>query len=131
MTLRPRPVLRSAVFALVAGVILWPPVPELLYWSAFDWLGDAVVVPVLAASVAVGAGFGALTAISWRSFAVGGTLAYLLGMVGVQAVLAPEGPVHLLLYGTVLIGVVAGVAISTASKRATGGATGGDNTPGG
>ena len=80
MALHSREILISGTFALVAGAILWPPASELVYWSVFDGIGDAVILLVIGASVVVGSVFGALTAVSPRSFAVGGTLAYLVGM---------------------------------------------------
>lgn len=127
MALHPTAILRSAVFTLVAGVILWPPVSELQYWSIFDRFGDAVILLVLAVSVAVGVGFGALTKVSPRSFAVGGMLAYLLGMGGIETVLAPDSPVHFLLYGIILLGMAAGVVVVAVAEREA--STDGENTP--
>ena len=112
MALRPREVLYSVVFALVAGAILWPPASELLYWDIFDAIGDAVILVILGTSVAVGFVFAALTTVSPQSFAVGGTLAYLIGMGAIEAVLTPESPVHFLLYGSILIGMCAGVVVA-------------------
>ncbi len=126
MALRPREIFRSAAFTLAAGAILWPPVPELLYWSIFEGVGDAVILLVLGASVAVGGGFGALTTISPRSFVVGGALAYLIGMGGIEALLTPESPVHLFLYGVVLVGLGAGFVVVT---FADGTSTNVKNTP--
>ena len=110
MTLHPRDILRSAVFALVAGAILWPPASELVYWTAVAALGDAVILLVLGASVAVGFVFGVLTTVSPRSFAVGGTLTYLIGMSAFEITLTPDSPVHFLLYGVILIGMCIGVS---------------------
>lgn len=129
MVLTPRAILRDAVFALVAGVVLWPPVSELLYWSVFDRIGDAVILLVLAASVAVGAGFGAFTTVSPRSFAVGGTLAYLVGMGVIEAVLTPDSPVHFLLYGVILVGMETGVIVVAVAEREAETSTSGEKTP--
>lgn len=112
MVLRPREILYSAAFALVAGAILWPPASELVYWDAFDAFGDAVILLVLVGSVALGFVFGALTRVSPRSFAVGGTLAYLIGMAGIEVTLTTDSPVHFLLYGAILIGLCLGVVVA-------------------
>lgn len=117
MALHPREICYSAAFALAAGAILWPPTPELVYWGAFDVIGDAVILFVLGASVAVGLVFGTLTAVSPRPFAVGGTIAYLIGMAGIEAVLTPDSPVHFLLYGAILIGQCLGVVIAEAEPE--------------
>jgi hypothetical protein len=112
MALRPREVLYSVVFALVAGTILWPPASELVYWDVFDAIGDAVILVVLGTSVAVGFVFAVFTTVSPQSFAVGGTLAYLIGMGAIEVALTPESPVHFLLYGIILIGMCVGVLVA-------------------
>lgn len=129
MVLNLRAILRDAVFAFVAGVVLWPPVSELLYWSIFDNVGDAVILLVLVASVAVGAGYGAFTTVTPQSFAVGGTLSYLIGMGGIEAVLTPDSPVHFLLYGVILVGMETGVLAVTVARRKAAASTSGENTP--
>jgi hypothetical protein len=111
MALHPRDVLRSAGIALVAGVILWPPVPDLLYWSIFAGIGDAVILLVFAASVAAGTGIGTATGVRPGSFAVGGTLTYVVTMGICWAVCPVDSPVHLLVYGVILIGLVLGVGV--------------------
>jgi len=108
----PREVIFSVVFALVAGAIIWPPASELLYWTVFDVIGDLILLLVLGTSVAVGFVFGTLTAVSPRSFAVGGTLAYLIGMSAIEVAITPDSPVHLLLYGSILITMVVGVVVA-------------------
>lgn len=129
MVLTPRAILRDAVFALVASVVLWPPVSELLYWSVFESIGDAVILLVLAASVAVGAGFGAFSTASPQSFAVGGTLAYLVVMGVIEAVLTPDSPVHFLLYGVILVGMETGVIVVAVAGREAEASTRGEKTP--
>lgn len=106
-------VLRSAGIALVAGVVLWPPVSDLLYWSVFEGIGDAVILLVFAASVAAGTGIGTRTGVHPRSFAVGGTLAYVMVMGVWWAVCTFDSPVHLLVYGVILIGLVLGIGVVT------------------
>ncbi len=100
-----------------------------LCWSIFDWLGDAVILPVLAASVTVGAGFGALTTFSPHSFERAGSLGYLVGMGGIEVFLTSESPVHFLLYGSILIGMGIGVLFGAVVERETRASTNGENTP--
>lgn len=108
--------LLSGLFALLAGAVVWPPVEGLLYWTAFDALGDAVILPVLLVSALLGAGFAYLTPIEPRSFAIGATGAYLLGMGIVRVGLAPDSPVHFVLYSVVLIGLAIGVGAVAAMR---------------
>lgn len=112
MALTPREILSSATFTLVAGTILWPPASELIYWSIFDVLGDAVILLVLGASGAIGFGFGTFTTVSPCSFALGGTLGYLIGMGGIEVASSPESPVHFLLYGSLLAAMHIGVVVA-------------------
>jgi hypothetical protein len=117
MALHRRDILSSAAFVLVAGAILWPPAPELLYWNLFAAIGDCVLLLVFGASVAVGSVFGAVTTVSLRSFVVGGTLAYLGGMAGLEVALTPESPVHFLLYGVILLGMCIGVVVTGVNRE--------------
>lgn len=113
MALRARTILYSGVFAFGAGMVLWPPASELVYWDVFDPIvGEAVILLVLGASVAVGVGLGAFTPVGSRSFAVGGTIAYLLGMGAIGVVLTPDSPVHVLVYGSILIGLEIGILVT-------------------
>ena len=118
MSLHLRQVAASALFALVAGAVVWPPVEELVYWTALEPIGDAVVVPVALVSALLGAGFARLVPVAPRSFALGATGAYLAGMGVAEVWLGPESPVHLLLYSVVLIGLAVGVGVtSTAGEE--------------
>ncbi|RXK51424.1 hypothetical protein [Halorientalis pallida] len=109
----------SGAFALLAGVAVWPPVEALLYWR---WLpgaaaaGDLIVLPVAVLSVSLGVGFAAATGIGPRRFLPGGMAAYLTGMALIEAALAPESPVHLVLYAAVLVALTAGVALGVAAS---------------
>jgi len=116
VSLHPREILASALFALVAGAVVWPPVEELLYWTALAPLGDAVVVPVVLASVLLGAGFARRWPVAPRSFAIGATGAYLLAMGVVEWVLIPDSPVHFVLYSAILIGLAVGVGAVAAMR---------------
>jgi len=111
-----RQVVASALFALLAGAVVWPPVEGLLYWTALDALGDAVVVPVALVSVALGAGFARAYPVEPRAFTMGATGAYLLAMGVVRRWLAPDSPVHLVLYSAVLIGLAVGVGVVAARR---------------
>lgn len=119
MALHLREIIASGAFALIAGAILWPPTSEFVYWTVFDSIGDAVILLVVVASIVAGFVFGALSAVSPRSFAVGGTLAYLSGMGAIEVVLTPDSPVHFLLYGSILIGMGGGVVGAAAALGAS------------
>jgi len=116
MSLRPRRIVASALFALLAGAVVWPPVEGLLYWTALDALGDAVVVPVALCSALLGAGFARRYPVDPRSFTMGATGAYLLAMGAVEWLLGPDSPVHFVLYSVVLIGLAVGVGIVAARR---------------
>ncbi|WP_336002618.1 hypothetical protein [Halorientalis halophila] len=110
----PRAVAASAAFALCAGVAVWPPVDSLLYWQWLPGaaaLGDLVVAPVSILALCLGIGFGAVTGVEPRYFFVGGLTAYLLGNAVLALAVAPDSPVHLLLYAYLLSVLTAGVTI--------------------
>jgi hypothetical protein len=117
MSLHSREIAASALFALVAGAAVWPPVEGLLYWTALGALGDAVLVPVGLLAALLGAGFARTIPVAPRSFALGATGAYLVGMGVVEWWLGPDSPVHLLLYGVVLIGLAVGVGLVTVADE--------------
>ncbi|WP_132057904.1 hypothetical protein [Halorussus amylolyticus] len=103
-------ILLSGILAFVVGYLIWP--PRRVYWTA---VSDVVGVPVtllLVAGVCVGVGVVVclFASISPRNFAGGGLVAYLVGMVLIESILVPDSPVHLLLYGGVLVCLVVGVA---------------------
>lgn len=106
--MEPREIGASAAVALLAGALVWPPVEGLRYWTRLEPIGDAVVIPVAVVSVLLGAGFARFVPVAPRSFAVGATGAY-LGAMGAIALTGPESPVHLVLYGIVLLGLIVGV----------------------
>jgi hypothetical protein len=104
----------SLAFALLAGLVVWPPVEGALYWL---WLpgaaavGDLIALPVAALAGALGLCFAAATGVGPRTFLAGGLAAYLVGMALIEATLAPESPGHLVLYGFVLLALAVGVTV--------------------
>lgn len=105
----------SGVFAFVAGFFVWP--PRYNYWAslydAFGISSDYVLLAVmLLFSILLGAGFERITDVRLLNFVVGGLIAYLIGMWWIEREMEPISPVHLILYGVVLVGFVAGVAVS-------------------
>jgi len=111
-----RQIAASALFALLAGAVVWPPVEGLLYWTVLGALGDAVVVPVFLVSAALGAGFARLYPVEPRAFTMGATGAYLLAAGVIRWWLAPDSPVHLVLYSVILIGLAVGVGVVAARR---------------
>ncbi|GAB6862255.1 hypothetical protein ACFR97_13365 [Haloplanus litoreus] len=106
-----REVAGSAAFALLSGLVLWPPGD--VYWRRLAALvGDGPTLGVvLLAAVALGVGFASVTAVGVWRFLAGGTVAYVVGMAAVEAVSTPDSPVHLVWYGGILVCLVAGVAL--------------------
>lgn len=127
MTVRPRglfqhdlrevDVLASALFSFVAGAVVLPPMEELLYWRVLVDTGDQVLLLVFVASVLLGTGFTVVTDVRLPAFALGGVIAYLVGMAIIEILAAPESPVYLLLYGGVLVGFCVGVAGVPTGRR--------------
>lgn len=108
-----RQVLSSAVFAFVAGAVLWP--PGAVYWTAVAAVvGDGVALAAVGVlAVLLGAAFARTTAVDLSRVAAGGVLAYVAGMVVVDVGFEPESPGHYVLYGGLLVALVAGAALST------------------
>jgi len=109
MALQLRPVASSAVVAVLVGLALWP--PRAVYWTGVAAVvGDGVTLAVVCLlAVALGAAFAWLAAVDVRSVAVGGVVAYAVGMAGIEATLSPDSPVHLVWYA-VLVGCFVGGA---------------------
>jgi hypothetical protein len=116
-TVNPRRVAVSAVFAAVAGVVLWP--PGGVYWTAVAAaVGEAATLGlVVVATLALGAAFGSFTGVRVSEFAAGTAVAYLLGMAAIAAARSPDSPVHHLLYGAVAVCLVVGVAAARVRAR--------------
>lgn len=111
MALNPRAVVASAVVAFLAGLVLWP--PRAVYWTRLaDVVGDALTLAVVCLlAVALGAAFVWLAGVDVPSFAVGGLVAYAVGMVAIEVWLVPDSPAHLVWYAALLVCLVGGVAI--------------------
>ncbi|QLH76355.1 hypothetical protein HZS55_03120 [Halosimplex rubrum] len=109
-TVNVREVAVSAVFAVVTGIVLWP--PGAVYWTAVAAaVGEAATLAlVVVAALALGAAFGALTGVRVREFAAGGAVAYAVGMAAVAVAVSPDSPAHLVLYGALAVCLVVGVA---------------------
>ncbi|MFC7140752.1 hypothetical protein ACFQMA_13090 [Halosimplex aquaticum] len=107
----------SAVFAAVAGAALWP--PQAVYWTAVaERIGEApTLAVVIAVAVGLGGAFATIADIRPQEFAIGAATAYGLGMAAIAVVIAPDSPVHLGLYGGILLCLVAGAV--GAGRRAT------------
>ncbi|MFB6256805.1 MAG: hypothetical protein ABEH58_08815 [Haloplanus sp.] len=111
MALHRRAVARSAVAAVLAGFVLWP--PRAVYWMRLAAVvGDA---PTLALVALLAVGLGAVLAraagADLPSFAVGGVIAYAVGMAAIEMLLSPGGPVYLVWYAALLACLVGGVAL--------------------
>jgi hypothetical protein len=108
-----RQVLSSAVFAFVAGAVLWP--PGAVYWTAVAAVvGDGVALAAVGVlAVVLGAAFAHATAVDLPWVAAGGAVAYAGGMVVVDVAYEPESPARYVLYGGLLVALVAGAALST------------------
>ncbi|WP_415379702.1 hypothetical protein [Halosimplex sp. TS25] len=117
MNVDARAVAGSGVFAAVAGLALWP--PGAVYWTVLaERIGEVpTLVVVAAAAIALGGAFVTITDVRPREFAVGSAVAYALGMAAVAVVIAPDSPVHLGLYGGIVLCLLAGAV--GANRRGT------------
>ena len=98
----------SWVFVLLGGWVLWP--PRAVYWQTLaEYVGDPLTLLVVGI-LAVGFGFifVHVTTVQMRPFVAGSVLSYLTGMLAIKAVLAPDSPVHLILYGGLLLCIDSG-----------------------
>jgi hypothetical protein len=104
-----RSVVASAAVVALAGLALWP--PRAVYWTRLARVvGDGVTLAaVCLLALALGAAFARVTGVGVCSVAAGGVVAYVLGMVAIEAALRPESPVHLVWYA-VLVGCLVGGA---------------------
>lgn len=103
-----RDVALSWIFVLLAGWTLWP--PRAVYWQSLaKYVGDPLTL-LIVGILAIGFGFAfeRLTAFQAMAFIIGAGLAYLSGMIAIETVLAPDSPVHLILYGGLLLGIGGG-----------------------
>lgn len=102
----------SGILILIAGLLLWPPVTELLYWDivADVITGTVAVLVVFTLCIAFGVIIRKTTSIHPLYFAVGGLFAYLVGMNRIDVILEPESPVHWILYGVMFLSMIFGHA---------------------
>ena len=103
-----REIALSWIFVLLVGWILWP--PRAVYWQSLaKYVGDPLTL-LTVGILALGSGFAFvhLTTVQARPLVAGAGLAYLSGMVVIETVLAPDSPVHLILYGGLLLCLVSG-----------------------
>lgn len=112
MDVDPIEIAASTAVTFAFGVALWPPADALWQWwealpASVD--GDFVVLSLLAA-IAGAAGFGMtrLAGLGVSNLAIGGAIAYVVGMVLIGAVIQPDSPAHFPLYGVILIAVLLG-----------------------
>jgi hypothetical protein len=106
-----RSVTASAAFALLAGAALWP--PRAVYWTRLAAVvGDAVTLALVGLlDLALGAAFAWVAGVAVRPFAVGVAVAYAVGMVAIDLLLAPDSPVHLVWYAALGACLVGGAAL--------------------
>lgn len=112
MAQNPIEIAASAAAVFVVGIVLWPPTDTLWQWWTVlpdSMRGDLILLALLlVASVAVGVGLTSAGGVGLSELAIGGLLAYVVGMTLVEIAIAPDSPAHLLLYGTILVGVLLG-----------------------
>lgn len=115
----PRDLAVCGTFALVSGLVLWP--PGAVYWTAVATVvGEAPTIGlVLLVAVALGAAFGRVTRIGVPRFLGGGVPAYVVGMVAIRLVVAPDSPAHLLWYAGLLACLGGGVALDRYVRHAS------------
>lgn len=113
-------VVASALAFLLAGYALWPPGD--VYWtSVAARIGDAATMAVvLALAAGVGAGVGTVSDVDFEHLAVGGGIAYAVGMAVVEIATSPDSPVHLILYGGLLVCMLLGAVGGRAGARTAG-----------
>ncbi|WP_336327458.1 hypothetical protein [Halovenus sp. HT40] len=66
---------------------------------------------LLCVSAAVGITVLKLTRFRLTNFAIGGCVAFVLLMLIISATMSPDSPVHWILYGVILVGILAGALI--------------------
>jgi hypothetical protein len=92
----------TAVFAFVAGAVLWP--PGWAYWLVVaPMLGDSGTVAVIYfLTMALGLAFTAITLFPLRAIVAGGGAAYLAGMVALTVTVTPAGWFQYVWYAALL-----------------------------
>lgn len=104
----------SGLFVLVSGYALWP--LEHVYWTVVAERAGALAtigIVVLLCAVA-GAAARVATGVSLPNFAIGGSVAYVAGMVAVGRFVSPlVASEYAGLYALLLLGFVLGAAAAT------------------
>lgn len=98
----------SWVFCILIGWTIWP--PGAVYWPFLaKYIGQAFTLLVVG-FLATGFGFAFvyLTDVQLRHFLAGAAIAYLSGMIAIETILLPDSPVHLILYGGLLLAIGTG-----------------------
>lgn len=111
MALHVRTVAESAAAVFLVGLALWP--PRAVYWTRLAAVvGDGVtLVVVCLLAFVLGTGVAWLTGADLQSFAVGGLVAYAVGMVTIEVWMRPDSPAHLVWYAALLTCLVGGAAL--------------------
>ncbi|WP_135535944.1 hypothetical protein [Halostella pelagica] len=100
----------STTVLFVSCYLLWP--PNNVYWvSIGEQIGDSLTIAlVLLVAGGVGVGIAIASQISLSNLGIGGGLAYVLGMFLINRTMSPNSPVHLYLYGVLLLCILLGAA---------------------
>lgn len=93
----------SGILIFLAGYLIWP--PRDVYWVAIsDKLGESLTILIV---VGICIGFGIVvrgtTPITSIHFAIGGLIAYFIGMSLIEGAIDPISPVHFYGYGLMLL----------------------------
>lgn len=103
-------IIGSGVMIFVVGYLIWP--PGYFYWDAVSDVAGGSITFLIITGICVGFGIVVRrsTPLPPVNFAVGGLIAYLVGMNLVEATMEPGSPVHLFVYGFTLICTIIGHA---------------------
>jgi hypothetical protein len=96
--------------------------PEAVHWTRLAAVvGDGVTLSVVCLlAVTLGVAFAWLTGVDVPSFAVGGVVAYAVGMAAIEVWLSPDSPAHLVWYAVLLACLVGGVALRDRLRKIRG-----------
>jgi drug/metabolite transporter (DMT)-like permease len=102
----------SGILIFAIGYLLWPPFPGQFYWGGVSDVVGGFVTLLVVIGLCFSFGFivRKATPITPVNFAIGGLLAYLVGMYLIAATMEPDSPVHWLGYGLMVAGMIFGHA---------------------
>lgn len=102
----------SGVLVFAVGYLLWPPFPGQFYWGVVSDVvgGIPTILVVIGLCISFGFVVRMTTPINPINFAIGGLLAYFVGMVLIDTNIEPGSPVHWYGYGLMLAGMIFGHA---------------------